>query len=277
MIRPNTWPTRGLSFGPSAELYDRTRPSYPADSILWALGDEPVTVVDLGAGTGILTRRLVALGYQTTAVEPDAAMCAQLAANSPTVSVMAGTANSIPLPDVSVDAVLAGQAYHWFDPEPSHAEIARITRPDGVFASLWNLRDESIPWSAELSTILHDEDTGVDIETAAAVTLHGALATILDEEANHCGWLGNPTFGEEFGPVTWRAFRHVTRHSVDTLVDLVKSRCYYLTASKQRQAEIEREVRQLVATHPDLADRSIFDLPYVTLVYRAHRLPVTST
>lgn len=271
-MKDQSWSTRGLSFGPGAELYDQTRPSYPLDSIRWALGTQPETVVDLGAGTGILTRQLVELGYRTTAVEPDDEMRARLAASSPTVTVAAGTAESIPLPDAGVDAVLAGQAYHWFNPEPSHAEIARVTRPGGVFASLWNLRDETVPWSGELSRILQDEDTGVDPETAAAVTLHGTLAKILDGNIEHSGWLGNPTFGEGFGPVSWQAFRNPIPYSPDMLVNLVRSRSYYRTASTSQRAEIEGAVRELLATHPDLAGRDVFDLPYVTLVYRAHRL-----
>lgn len=274
-MEDQSWATRGCSFGAGADFYDRTRPDYPVDSVRWALGDEAATVVDLGAGTGILTRRLVELGYQTVAIEPDDAMRDQLAESSPTATVMAGTAESIPLPDSSVDVVLAGQAYHWFDPAPSHAEIARVTRPGGVFAALWNLRDESVPWSAELSAILHEEDTGVDTETVAEVMLHGIVEKIFSGTTNPSGWLANPTFGKEFGPVTWQAFRHAMPHSPETLLDLIRSRSYYRTASAPRQLAMEHAVRKLMTTHPALAGRNAFDLPYVTLVYRAHRLPHT--
>jgi ubiquinone/menaquinone biosynthesis C-methylase UbiE len=105
-----SWAARGLFFGSGAELYDQTRPSYPTDSIRWVLGHEPMIVVDLGAGTGILSRQLVALGYQTIAVEPDDVMRARLAANSLTVTVLTGTAESIPLPDASADAVHLARA-----------------------------------------------------------------------------------------------------------------------------------------------------------------------
>lgn len=220
-----SWTVRRCSFGSGAVVYDRTRPGYPPDAVQWALGDRPAPVVDLGAGTGILTRRLVAAGYRTVAVEPDDAMRARLAETSPTVTVLAGSAESVPLPDASVDAVLAGQAYHWFEPDAAHAEIARITREGGVFAALWNLRDDSVPWLAELSAILHGEDADVDTGTAAAVTLRGALARIL-QGADHPGWLGSPTFGAGFGPVTWQAFRHAMPHSPQTLVELVTSRSY---------------------------------------------------
>src|SRR2546422_8646843 len=106
---------RRSSFGAAAELYDRIRPSYPADAVRWLVGDEPRRVVDLGAGTGIFSRLLASLGHEVIAVEPDDGMRAKLAATSPGVAALDGSAESIPLPDESVDAAVAAQAYHWFD------------------------------------------------------------------------------------------------------------------------------------------------------------------
>src|SRR5262245_61990756 len=132
---------RGLSFGPAADRYDQARPSYPPAALTWALGTEVRRVVDLGAGTGILTRVLVDLGHEVVPVEPDAGMRRRLADVTPGTQAVDGTAERIPLPDASVDAVVAGQAYHWFDTERAHPEIARVLRPGGVFAPLWNIRD----------------------------------------------------------------------------------------------------------------------------------------
>src|SRR2546421_7759509 len=126
--------SRGLSFGPAADLYDQVRPSYPQQALVWALGEAPRKVVDLGAGTGILTRVIRALGHEVLPVEPDEAMRARLAASTPGTTPLAGRAEAIPAPDGSVDAVMAGQAYHWFDRDPAHREIARVLRPGGVFA-----------------------------------------------------------------------------------------------------------------------------------------------
>src|SRR6266550_2633842 len=91
------------------------------------------------------------LDHEVVPVEPDEAMRARLARSTPGVTPLAGSAERIPLPDTSVDAVVAGQSYHWFDPEPAHREIARVLRPGGVFAPVWNIRDESEPWVAALS------------------------------------------------------------------------------------------------------------------------------
>src|SRR5690242_21850051 len=104
---------RALSFGPAASEYDTHRPTYPPAALTWALGNDPRRVVDLGAGTGILTRVLVGLGHEVIPVEPDAQMRQALAAGTPGVEPLAGSAEQIPLADGSVDAVLAGQGDHW--------------------------------------------------------------------------------------------------------------------------------------------------------------------
>src|SRR5256885_2312644 len=148
--------SRGLSFGPSADLYDSVRPTYPPDALRWALGPAPQTVLDLGAGTGILTRVLLGLGYDVVPVEPDDAMRAALRRTTPGVEPLAGSADAIPVPDGRADAVVAGQAYHWFDPEPTHREVARVLRDGGVFAPIWNVRDDGVPWVARLSEIADD-------------------------------------------------------------------------------------------------------------------------
>lgn len=267
-----SWDERGVSFGSAADVYDSTRPGYPAEAITSILGDEPLTVADLGAGTGILTRRLVACGHRVTAIEPDDAMRARLADTTPAATVLAGSAERVPLPDASVDAVLVGQAYHWFDQERAHAEIARVLRPGGVLAALWNLRNEDEPWATELSVILHGEDDGVDRESPAAVTLHGALAALRGTGGiTLTGWLKDPSFGPDFTPIEQSFWPHTVTHTTDTLIQLITSRSYYLTAPPERRTELESRIRRLVATHPDLAGRDTIELPYVTVVFRANR------
>jgi SAM-dependent methyltransferase len=243
---------RGLSFGPAAALYDQLRPTYPIEAVRWALGEAPLRVVDMGAGTGILSRTLVELGHEVIPVEPDEAMRAQLSAASPRLSPLAGTAERIPLPDGAAGAVIAGQAYHWFDPEPAHAEVARVLADGGVFAPLWNRRDETVPWVAALSAITDDDTAGRGIREPESKV---------------------DSFGPAFGPVERNLFRHSTTHTPDTLFGLVATRSYFLTAPPERRRELERRVRELAATHPDLAGRHSFELPYVTDVYRAVRLP----
>lgn len=244
---------RGLSFGAAASAYDQLRPHYPTDAVRWALGDRPLRVVDLGAGTGILSRAVAALGHEVIPVEPDDTMRDRLASASPGLVPLAGYAERIPLPDASADAIVAGQAYHWFDPGPAHAEIARVLRPGGVFAPMWNRRDESEPWVAALSTITDDDPAG-----------RGGA-----EPAERPGSLG-----PAFSPAEHARFAFSTTHTPDTLVGLITTRSYYLTAPPPRRRELERRVRELCARHPALAGRASFTLPYRTDTYRARRLPV---
>src|SRR5882672_8580322 len=138
------WRRRGSSFGPAAALYDRVRPTYPAKAVRWALeplGPGSHRVADIGAGTGLLTRVVAGLGHDTIAVEPDDLMRSQLQATTQDVTVVSGRAERLPFPDASLDATVAGQAYHWFDPSRAHRELARTIRAGGVFAAIWNERD----------------------------------------------------------------------------------------------------------------------------------------
>ncbi len=141
------------AFAEVAGAYERGRPSYPEDAVRWLAGDEPCDIVDLGAGTGKLTRALVALGHRVTAVEPLAEMRAQLESAVPGVAAVSGNAESMPLEDASADVVTCAQAFHWFDHAVALPEIARILRPGGRLALVWNTRDDRDTWVAELSEI----------------------------------------------------------------------------------------------------------------------------
>jgi ubiquinone/menaquinone biosynthesis C-methylase UbiE len=140
---------RGRSFDDVAAEYERLRPGYPQDAVAWLTRRLDLgrgrRVLDLGAGTGKLTRRLVATGADVVAVEPGAPMLAQLRAALPEVEALVGAAESIPLPDASVDAVTAGQAYHWFDPERALPELHRVLRRGGGLGLVWNWWDVRDP------------------------------------------------------------------------------------------------------------------------------------
>jgi SAM-dependent methyltransferase len=238
-----------LSFGSAAATYDRHRPTYPPPAVHWALGSPPgpLRVVDLGAGTGILTRVLIGLGHDVVPVEPDASMRARLSEVTPGVTPLDGSSESIPLASSSVDAVVAGQSYHWFDPDRAHVEIARVLRPGGHFAAIWNLRDESVPWVTRLGDIAHMGDH----ERTDQNGLH-------DEQLRAAG----------FGPVSRQVFTHSVTYTPDTLVELVKTRSYYLTAPPDEQAAVVAGIRDLTATDPALTGRATFPLPYRTVIFR---------
>lgn len=143
--------TFASSFGSAAESYDRLRPGYPAEAVDFVLhGRPPGRVLDLGAGTGKLTSLLLERAEQVVAVEPDDRMRAVLAARLPTAEVLAGSAERLPLPDASVDAIFAGQAFHWFRRPDTDRELARVLRPGGVVGLIWNLPDPTPAWVREV-------------------------------------------------------------------------------------------------------------------------------
>src|ERR1700690_250709 len=127
---------RARSFGRVAAEYERGRPGYPPEAIEWLLGDPPLEVLDLGAGTGKLTQALLAAGHRVSAVEPLDEMRAILSSQLPAARALAGSAEQLPLADASMDAVAVGSAFHWFDEGAALAEISRVLRPAGVLGHL---------------------------------------------------------------------------------------------------------------------------------------------
>jgi ubiquinone/menaquinone biosynthesis C-methylase UbiE len=231
------------SFGAAADLYDSSRPSYPREAVRWMLGDVPLRVADLGAGTGIFSRLVASLGHDVVAVEPDDDMRARLAETSPGVAVLAGSAEALPLQDASVDAVVAAQAYHWFDNDEARLEITRVLKPSGVFAPIWNIRDESVDWVGALSS---------------AAMLEG------DGTTAHEYKKPNYQFGPLFSSVERAEFPHSTPQTTETLLALIHSRSLYLIADEAEREQMDAGVRAVTQGLPP-----IFELPYIAVAYRA--------
>jgi SAM-dependent methyltransferase len=152
---------RELSFDSVADEYERTRPDYPPAVLDLLPLEGDAAVLDLGAGTGKLTRVLAKRYREVTAVEPLANMRAMLERAVPGVTALAGSAERIPLDDGSVDGVFAAQAFHWFDKSVALPEIARVLRPGGILAIVWNDGNDDLPdprpadFRREVS-VLHD-------------------------------------------------------------------------------------------------------------------------
>jgi SAM-dependent methyltransferase len=238
---------RRCSFGGIADAYERYRPRYPADAVSWLRGMAPRFVLDLAAGTGKLTEALLEAGHEVVAVEPDPGMRAVFAEARPGVPIHAGTAEQIPLPDRSVDAVAIGQAWHWFDPPRALPELARVLRPAGTLAILWNSRDESVPLVAELGAVLdgHDATSGT----------HGV------ESAEQ--------LGPEFSQVERADFHHVQLLDVEALVGLVASRSYTITLAAPERTEMLARVEEIGRRESLRSPDGVIRLPYVTVCLRA--------
>jgi SAM-dependent methyltransferase len=240
---------RARSFGSVADVYERARPIYPDDAVRWLAGTGPHDVVDLGAGTGKLTRSLVALGHRVTAVEPSVEMLEQLRSAVPGAVAVEGSAESIPLPEASADVVTAAQAFHWFDQLVALREIARVLRPGGRIALVWNARDDRVEWVAELT------ETVIGRSTFRVGGIAAATATI-DESGL-------------FGPVAHVEFAHVQTLRRAELLELVRSRseCAVLT-EEERRPVLERSERLFDAHARD----GVLTMPYVTECFRAEKL-----
>jgi MOSC domain-containing protein YiiM len=256
-------PIAARGFDAGADAYERGRPDYPAEavaSIVNLLELRPGRVLlELGAGTGKMTRQLAPAGARILAIEPVAGMRAKLVDEVPDAELLDGTAEAVPLPAGSVDAVVAAQAFHWFDTIRALSEIHRVLRPGGRVALVWNLRDESVPWVRRLGECI-ERATGGE----APNSQRGWR-----ERVDRCGL---------FEPLETSSFRHVQRLSVDGVLDRVVSVSTVAAAAVSVREGLVAEIRSLLATDPDTAGRTEFDLPYDTKVYwAARRSPVPGT
>ncbi|WP_395307881.1 class I SAM-dependent methyltransferase [Mycobacterium sp. AMU20-3851] len=233
---------RSLSFGEEAAAYERGRPSYPPEAIDWLLPPDAQRVLDLGAGTGKLTVRLVERGLDVVAVDPIPEMLEVLSRSLPQTPALLGTAEEIPLPDDSVDAVVVAQAWHWFDPQRATREIARVLRPGGRLGLVWNTRDERMGWVKDLGAIIGHEHDPLNDEVTLA-------APFTDLERSHVEWTSYLT--------------------PQALIDLVASRSYCITSPTAVRTRTLEKVRELLATHPALANSTGLALPYITVGIRA--------
>lgn len=236
------------SFATVAEAYDRARPSYPADAAGWLVGSHRSTVVELGAGTGKLTELLVAAGHDVIATDPLPEMLGHLRTRVPGARVAVATAEQIPVASCSADVVVCAQAFHWFDHDVALPEIARVLRPGGVLALVWNSRDEGIPWVRKLGAIIGSGENRTDLADPAAES-------------------------DLFGQVEQRDFRFWQSLRKDELFDLVRSRSYVALLDEAERSALLERVGALYDDYGRGPDG--MQLPYVTRCYRAvvrHRM-----
>jgi SAM-dependent methyltransferase len=242
----NVHETVSKAWGDSAEVYERARPEYPPEAIEFlreiGLSDDS-DVLDLAAGTGKLTRALIAAGARVTAVEPLSAMRQMLQQRLPEATVMEGTAERIPVEDGFVDLVTVAQAFHWFDAPKAAAEIARVMRPGGGLAAIWNVRDEGVEWMAMIGEL---------IEAARGGT-----------PSHQSGDWRKPfdAAGGVFEPLRTETFRHSQQLSRAEAVDVFASRSYVASLpGQEREVLLERVAEQVPKSE-------VVEIPYITELY----------
>jgi SAM-dependent methyltransferase len=252
---PELYAKRAASFGAVAAEYAAHRPDYPARAVAWALepaaagGTGALDVLDLAAGTGKLSRSLVALGHRVTAVEPDAAMLGELRRQVPGATALAGSAEGIPLPDASVDAVLVGQAIHWFDQSRALPEIARVLRPGGSLATLSNADDDRVEWVA-------------------------GLGEVSPSSVSFVGWATSPGRRiephPEFSAVQDADFPHTLERTAESLIATVATHSHLLVLEPAEREAAKERIRAYLRSRPETS-AGTFGLPLVTRVQRCVR------
>ncbi len=242
-------PSAARGFGLAADAYERGRPTFPPEALAALVRDTGIgpgsTVVDLAAGTGKLTRHLVPVAAEVVAVEPVESMRRRLEATVPGARTVGATAEAMPFADDFADVITVGQAFHWFDAARALDEIARVLRPGGALALIWNIRDEGVAWVAELTRIM--EPYRGDTPTHRT----GAWRRAIEGDGR-------------FTPLVEHAFASEQHLSPDGVVDRVGSVSFIAALADDERASVEQQVRDLLDADADTRGRDDVVLPYRT-------------
>jgi SAM-dependent methyltransferase len=249
-----------MSFGAIAEDYDRLRSGPPEAAVDWLVPAGCQVAVDLGAGTGLLTRALARKVPQVLAVEPDPRMSAVLQARSAEgqfggIRVARGRGEDIPLPDASADGVFASSAWHWLDPERAPREIARVLRDGGRLGVIWTTRDRSTDWVREVEAV-RDNVVRPAEEVADAWARQRRELALPDQL---------------FGSVESALFPFTRQMTTEDFVGMLATYSGALTASQQdREVALDRARAVLERRFPGATE---IDVPMRSWCFRAERLP----
>lgn len=234
------------SFELVADVYERSRPSYPSEALAWIADRLDLrpgrTVLDLGAGTGKLTRALLETGARVIAVEPGDAMRAELERATPGAEALHGSAEEIPLPEASVDAITVGQAFHWFRHDVAIPELHRVLRPGGGVALIWNTRDPELPLHREIGELI--------------------APFVPPDRPAPDEWSRQLEESELFGQLEERRFSFVHQLDANGLAERMASVSFVAAAPPDARRELDSRLRQLAER---LGGR--VDFPYITAVY----------
>jgi SAM-dependent methyltransferase len=257
---------RSASFGSVADHYERYRPGPTADVVAWFLPDPVDCVVDLGAGTGALTRLLSARARDVVAVEPDDRMRAVLGAEVPEARALAGRGEAIPVPDGSAQGVFASSSWHWMDPVPTLAEIHRVLAPGGVFGAVWTGPDPDGPFMQQaraLASEMGDRDPdGAGLAgSISAGAAGGATVDRLDLPAD-----------VPFGPVEEHTFVWDIALDADELIGLLGTLSWIILKPEDERTRLFATARRLLAELLGIEGPTTVDVAYRAAAFRTHRI-----
>jgi SAM-dependent methyltransferase len=242
-----------LTFGEHADAYERARPAWPEKAARWLVPDGAQLVVELGAGTGKLTRAIAELGVRVVAVEPDPRMLAVLHEHG--LEGVEGTAESIPFGDGEADGVVAGSSLHWFEFEKAVAEIHRVLRPGGRFGFGWNHRDVRHPTIAAMSEVIYS-----------------SRPSRRTSGWQRRGWERDVARTGLFGDVEHELFGHVHELPREALEDHLLSYSGLAALAEDERRREFAAVAEILDADPALRDGDLLRLPFVVDAYRASRV-----
>jgi len=255
---------RAGSFGNNAAHYDRYRPGPSADAVAWILPTGAGRVVDLGAGTGGLSRLLVDRVVEVIAVEPDDRMRAVLAEELPTVDARAGRGDAMPVEDHSVDAVIASSSWHWMDVVPTLGEMARILVPGGTLGAVWSGPDPDGALVEQARSMLGGERGGESLGD-------GFDEFISTDASRPFSTLEIPD-GLPFGEPEHETFIWNTALTADELIGLLGTFSWMLLMDDARRSGLLDQARQLLADVMGVEGDATVDMQFRADAYRTRLL-----
>jgi SAM-dependent methyltransferase len=246
-----------VGFSRVVDAYERGRPEYPLEAVEFLIRNLQInkssTVLDLGAGTGKFSRLLKPVVSKIIAVEPVESMRLKFNSLLPEIQILNGTAESIPLPDKSVDVVIVAQAFHWFNGPKALQEIYRVLKPSGKIGLIWNVRDESFDWVARLTKIIDPHEGGAP-------------------RYKTMNWKKSFDETVHFSKLQLKQFSYVQVGAIETIIDRVGSISFISCLPEKKRNEVLNQVRKLIETHPETTNHPQINLPYRTDVYWCEKL-----
>jgi SAM-dependent methyltransferase len=243
---------RRLTFGAHADEYERARPAWPEEAARWLVPEGAELVVELGAGTGKLTRAVAALGVRVVAVEPDPRMLAVLQGLG--LEGVEGSAEAIPFDAGVADAVVCGSSFHWFELEPALREIHRVLGPGGRLAFGWNHRDDRHPTIARMGEAVYE-----------------AQARTRGPRWRNRDWAADIVADGLFQDVEHTLLELVHELPREALDDHLMSYSGVAALSEDERRRVSAEVASILDSDPAVSDGGTLRLPFLVSAYRATR------
>jgi SAM-dependent methyltransferase len=259
---------RSGSFGDVASTYERFRPGPPAAAIAWMLPDSATTVVDLGAGTGAMTKNLLGKVDRVIAIEPDDRMRGILASNLPEVTALRGTGESIPLGTSSVDVVLASASWHWMEADRALQETARVLVPGGTLGVVWAGPDPDGPFVSQAQAMLSEMSSGKAEPTTSSENDLDLGITVMDTENRIETVLRIPD-DSLFAQPEHQVLIWDVALTADELVGLLGTFSWIITMPDDRRTHVFFEARRLLRDGLGISGDVTVDVQYRSEAWRS--------